>query len=524
MLLHAFVAGMTNMRAHLPNSDAVAFMDGTPLTDYVANFRNADGNTVRITGWAPYGSNDQYATCSMFCPSPNPTQQAMGYGQIVLGDCTSVGLPFICKYDPHSTFLPTLASASAAAAATAWATKAMEIQAKFPQVAQAAPYGDSHAADDSHGAPASVHHRKLMGGAPAPVADGAKAEDHGLMYTQVLKLSSSNSKAEWPPVPEQIPTVMPDVNASCVPMGAFSLCAFPSNIVLTQADWTFICLEAGLVPFSVDTFADYVAAMQMRVPDTTNFIFAGTSAGALNSHFANLYTEADYVNELYDHSLAGTHEPTSQWAWTITSGFSQVKLPPFNTTGALTPFPAYSFLGKNGTQFANNSLTCGPAGYGFGCANAIAFKSGAAVALSSISAGQRANGMCKKPYFDQPSPRPTNGAAVVIHFNFVFEMPWSALGVFFPNGTVTPQFNTSTLFIAELAKLAVPAALPGVAPYDVNLPGTGPISLVSTKQSTSDHNTTNGVMYAMVIITLPFTVNTTANINNYLFVSWQPKL
>lgn len=116
---------------------------------------------------------------------------------------------------------------------------------------------------------------------------------------------------------------------------------------------------------------------------------------------SNLFTQNDFLAEYMagHETLPGPNLPDGR----VTA------IPAYNTTGpAGQPQPGWSYLTPHTTN-----TTCGPGGYGLGCAVAIVYVNGKAAGLAAISANVLAHGMCMRKR-DAAMPRPDSGSTPVV--------------------------------------------------------------------------------------------------------------
>lgn len=231
--------GQDTYAASFNSTYSLGFIDGAPTSAYVNNMRSGSPQSpVQVSGWRYYSQPppvrnasaglDSYATCAMLCPSWSSLQGNYGYTPIVMASCTTVALPYICKYDPA-------AALAAAAAATAPAASA----------------------------PSSGHHRSLLSG-----GGGDTAAASGPSYTQTLGLAhDSHGPVQWPVWADPVNTSL-GVPAQCYPGGLYDFCVFPDTQKHTQADWMYICWDAGLEPLNIDAYATLVTVMAAAVNTT----------------------------------------------------------------------------------------------------------------------------------------------------------------------------------------------------------------------------------------------------------------
>lgn len=108
-------------------------------------------------------------------------------------------------------------------------------------------------------------------------------------------------------------------------------------------------------------------------------------------------------------------------------------IPAFNTTGSATASPLYALLNNTGLKYPAGA-SCGPSGYGFGCALALytatasasttlgnGMRLGAPNALSAISASTKQSSFCVTPN-TAPMPRPYGGAMAQAFIVLMFYM------------------------------------------------------------------------------------------------------
>lgn len=400
--------------------ESVTFTDGTPLSSYITNLRNTV--PVTVSGWPLYGDrSDTYSTCAMLCPSLTDAQLAQGYTELMLADCSAVGLPYICR-------------------------NRQELEEPEAEELQQAVFGEGGT------------NRKLL-----MTTSAQAAQRQAQARAQVDEMNA----VTWPIVPESVPTVL-GINATCAPMGAHSYCSFPASVKLSQSDWMYVCWEAGMLPLSIDSYAELTLMMSMTQPKDVGHVFTQTSSSAINSQLSNIYHPSHFMQALQDAAPADNGVDVS-FTWTNTGEFYPVQLTAFDAAGSATDLPPYSFLSVNGT--ANPpGLTCGPAGYGFGCAAALAVSaSGKPTGLTTISASHASSGMCKKAH-DAPMPRPPKVPVLEVQFLYRFDMAATQVDRVYGTPELREEFAT------ELAKVAVPAALPGMSPGDVIVPSSHAIS------------------------------------------------
>ncbi|KAG1671975.1 hypothetical protein FOA52_013347 [Chlamydomonas sp. UWO 241] len=484
--------GMTNLHpsvAHeeLTSIDSIKFVDGTPLSDYVTNIRNPV--PVAVTGWPSYGkSSDLYATCAMYCPTPSAAQVALGYSQIMLADCTTVALPYICmtKLKPVAAIatgikLPEVGDNTGGAGVTIPGT---------------ATVGGATASTPAAHAPAPGGHRKMLSTAPSVVAAHDTVAD-----------TSHAAASTWPITPELVPTVL-GVNASCTPYGAFSYCVFPSNVKLSQADWMAVCWQAGLSPLSIESYAELVTMLSMTQPSGVTQVFTQTASASSNGVLSNLYAPDDFLRYYQVFPAKPTNGVDVAWTWSnnVPNVFP-VQLRAYTSVGMATTLPSYSFLEVN--DIANpTGLQCGPTGYGLGCASSIEITSGTGrpAGLTTIQGSTLASSMCKKPN-DKATPRPYGTAVVEVSLLMKFRMTTVNVDALVGDTVVADAF------VAELAKLGMPAALPGLSPADVIVPLGGAIAKFYPPDLS---HLELGELGVMVVLVMPWPVNTTALVTNYL--------
>eukprot|EP00955_Chlamydomonas_euryale_P098583 365157-Chlamydomonas_euryale.AAC.9 len=413
----------------------------------------------------------------MYCPSLTAAQLSAGYSQVMLADCTTVGLPYVCIHT-HEDPQPEGQTLAEAVLGTASA----------PQKPLSAS-GDKTISNPT----TPGYGRKLLGGGGG--GGGGKSGGGKVVY----------KSDAWPIVPEQVPTVL-GVNATCMPMGGFSYCSFPESVRLSQADWMYVCWQAGLQPFSIESYAELSLMFTITQPASVSYLMTSSSATAINSKLTNIYAPYDFIQQYQQWVPLQNDLLSTSYVWSYAAPyFYPITIAPFNTDGSPTLMTPYSYLSVDGV--ANpTGLTCGPDGYGFGCAAAFQIVDGKPVTLTSIASNQLSHGMCKKVH-TASMPRPPGSVIVEVEFLFKFEMVNTTVAEIFGN------YELSAALMTDLAKVAVPAALPGMSPADVIIPRDGAVAKFFPVNISEP---ALGQLGALVVIKTPWTVNTTALVQSYM--------